>query len=75
MKRNPIKPVTELFQFELNRDSEIWQEILDKEQEIDGLKITLYNYYKVTGCSSKSCALGSAGASRNAKLVVLLVLF
>ena len=41
MKRNPIKPVTELFQFELNRDSEIWQKILDKEHEIDGLKITI----------------------------------
>ena len=43
MKRNPIKPLTELFQFELTRDSEIWQEILNKEHEIDGLKIILKN--------------------------------
>jgi len=37
MKKNPVKPASQIFKFELDQDNELWQAILQEELEIDGL--------------------------------------
>ena len=36
MKKNPVKPASQIFKFELDQDKESWQDILQEEHEIDG---------------------------------------
>ena len=37
MKKNPVKPASQIFKFELDQDNELWQAILKEELQIDGM--------------------------------------
>ena len=37
MRKNPVKPASQIFKFELDQDDKLWQAILQEELQIDGM--------------------------------------